>query len=78
MLIKPGRGELAATQFDEELEMYRGYLETLGTVAGLLLEESSEQNLTEVLRVLAETTGVSCCSLFLNKLDECGDRKSVV
>ena len=72
MLIKPGRGELAATQFDEELEMYRGYLETLGTVAGLLLEESSEQNLTEVLRVLAETTGVSCCSLFLNKLDECG------
>lgn len=73
MLIKPGRVKFAAAQSDEELELYRGYLETLGMVAGLLLEEASEQNLTEVMRLLAETTGASCCSLFLNKLDESGE-----
>lgn len=72
MLIKSGQVKFASAQFDEELDLYRGYLETLGMVAGLLLEVSSEQNLTEVMRLLAETTGVSCCSLFLNKLDDSG------
>ena len=73
MLIKHGREKFAATQLDEELDLYRGYLDTLGMVAGLLLEESSEQNLAEVMRLLAETTGVSCCSLFLNEYDESGE-----
>ncbi|MDD5329790.1 MAG: diguanylate cyclase [Sulfuricella sp.] len=56
----------------EELDLYRGYLETLGMVAGLLLEESSQQNLAEVMRRLMESTGVSCSSLFVNEPDENG------
>ena len=58
--------------FAEELDLYKRYLKALESVAGLLLEETSEQNLTEVLQLLSETTGVSCCALFLNQADENG------
>ncbi|HUW28783.1 MAG TPA: diguanylate cyclase [Sulfuriferula sp.] len=51
----------------DELDLYKRYLKALGRVAELLLEETSEQNLTEVLQLLAATTGISCCALFLNK-----------
>ncbi|BBP04119.1 hypothetical protein TPL01_31040 [Sulfuriferula plumbiphila] len=51
----------------EELDLYKRYLKALGSVAELLLEETSEQNLTEVLQLLVATTGISCCALFLNK-----------
>lgn len=51
----------------DELELYKRYLRALGGVAELLLEETSEQNLTEVLQMLVATTGISCCALFLNK-----------
>jgi len=51
----------------DELELYKRYLRALGGVAELLLEETSEQNLTQVLQMLVATTGISCCALFLNK-----------
>ncbi len=54
----------------DELELHKRYLKALGIVAGLLLEETSEQNLTEVLRLLTETTCVNRSALFLNKHDE--------
>lgn len=51
----------------EELDLYKRYLKALGSIAELLLEETSELNLTEVLQLLVATTGISCCALFLNK-----------
>ena len=72
MTIKHAGLKSTAAPFVDEMDLHRGYLKTLGIVAGLLLEQSSEQNLTEVLRLLAETTGVSCCALFLNKAGENG------
>ena len=51
----------------DELVLYKRYLKALSSVAELLLEETSEQNLTEVLQLLVATTGISCCALFLNK-----------
>lgn len=57
---------------DAELDLYKRYLKALENVAGLLLEETNEQSLTEVLQLLSETTGVNCCALFLNGTDENG------
>ena len=52
-----------------ELLLYQRYLDTLSKVTLLLLENTSEENWTEVLRLLGETTDVSQCSLYLNELD---------
>ena len=55
-----------------ELALYQRYLDTLSKITLLLLENTSEENWTEVLRVLIETTAVSQCCLFLNALDSDG------
>ncbi|BBP02334.1 bifunctional diguanylate cyclase/phosphodiesterase [Sulfuriferula nivalis] len=54
----------------EELALYKRYLKMLEHIAGLLLEKTSEQSLSGVLRLLSETTGVGCCALFLNKTNQ--------
>ena len=54
----------------DELALYKRYLKTLEQVAGRLLEKTSAQSLTEVLQLLSETTGVSCCGLFLKETNE--------
>lgn len=51
----------------DELDLYKRYLKALSSVAGVLLEGTSEQNLTEVLQLLVTNTGIGCCALFLNK-----------
>ena len=56
------RGSMA-----DELELYKRYLKALSGVAEVLLEGTSEQNLTEVLQLLVANTGIGCCALFLNK-----------
>lgn len=50
----------------DELSLYKRYLKALEQASALLLEQTNEQTLTEVLQLLAVTTGVSCCTLFLN------------
>lgn len=55
-----------------ELELYKKYLAALGTITTLLLEHTGEQNWTEILRLLAETTHTGNCGLFLNEKDEAG------
>jgi diguanylate cyclase (GGDEF)-like protein/PAS domain S-box-containing protein len=64
-----------STTFDDtsiELDLYKKYLAALGTATTLLLENSGEQNWTEILRLLAETAQISNCGLFLNENDESG------
>ncbi len=51
----------------DELDLYKHYLKALSSVAEVLLEGTSEQNLTEVLQLLVANTGIGCCALFLNK-----------
>jgi len=51
----------------DELDLYKRYLKALGSVAEVLLEGTSEQNLTEVLQLLVANTEIDCCALFLNK-----------
>jgi len=63
----PGATQVTET---DELDLHKRYLKALGIVAGLLLEETSEQNLTELLRLLNETTCVSRSALFLNKNED--------
>ena len=55
-----------------ELDLYKRYLVTLGAITGLLLEDAAEQDWTEILRLLAETTRIGSCALFLNRQDESG------
>lgn len=50
----------------EELALYKSHLKMLEHVAGLLLEKTSEQSLSGVLRLLSETTNAGYCALFLN------------
>ena len=61
----------ASYQLDD-LELHKQYLATLSAVTTLLLENGSEQNWTEVLRLLAETTRIDNCALFINQLGEEG------
>jgi len=55
-----------------ELLLYQRYLDSLSKITLLLLENTSEENWTEVLRMLVETTDVSQCCLFLNEIDAHG------
>ena len=50
-----------------ELRLYQRYLDTLSKITLLLLENTSEENWAEVLRLLVETTDASQCCLFLNE-----------
>jgi diguanylate cyclase (GGDEF)-like protein len=63
--------ERAASADDSstELLLYQRYLDALSRITLLLLENTSEENWTEVLRLLVETTDVSQCCLFLNDAD---------
>ncbi len=62
--ILPSTTQLSLT---DELALYKRYLKTLEQVAGRLLEKTTAQSLTEVLQLLSEATGVSCCGLFLKE-----------
>lgn len=57
---------LASSDGIDELELHRRYLKGLGIVAGLLLEGAGERDWAEVLRILAETTGIDICAVFLD------------
>lgn len=56
-----------------ELALYQRSLATLSKITLLLLENTSDENWTEVLKVLVETTSVSQCCLFLNAPDSNGE-----
>ena len=62
-------GAAGADMGHTELALYQRCLDALSKITLLLLENTSEENWTEVLRVLVETTHVSQCCLFLNTLD---------
>ena len=49
-----------------ELGLYKNYLEALGKITALLLENTSDQNESEVLSMLVETTGANYGCLFIN------------
>lgn len=52
-----------------ELALYQRYLDTLSRTTLLLLENTSEQNWTEVLQLLVDITDVHQCCLFLNDIN---------
>lgn len=56
-----------------ELALYQRSLDTLSKITLLLLENTSDENWTEVLKVLVETAQVSQCCLFLNAVDAKGE-----
>ncbi len=58
---------------DAEIALYQRSLATLSKVTLLLLENTSDENWTEVLKVLVETTAVNQCCLFLNSVDANGE-----
>jgi diguanylate cyclase (GGDEF)-like protein len=62
----------SADELRSELELYQRYLDTLSKITLLLLENTSEENWTEVLKVLVETTAVNQCCLFINAVDDGG------
>lgn len=72
MSMKLTRATVAASKFEAEPDLNQEYFKTLGLVGGLLLEECSEQNLTEIMRMLAEVSGATCSSLFFNRFDQNG------
>jgi diguanylate cyclase (GGDEF)-like protein/PAS domain S-box-containing protein len=65
-----GPSRLDMLDFDampDELGMYRRYLDVLGRVTNLLLEDAGEDNWDEVLQLLAEAARINHCALFLNQ-----------
>ena len=72
MLPADHSGAIGADVWRAELELYQRYLDALSKITLLLLENTSEENWTEVLRVLVETTTVGQCCLFLNGVDAQG------
>ncbi len=51
----------------DELGLYRRYLDVLGRVTNLLLEDAGEDSWEEVLQLLAGAARISHCALFLNQ-----------
>ncbi len=55
-----------------KITLYQRYLDALGRATNLLLEGSGEENWTEVLHLLAESTRVNHCALYLNEQNAAG------
>lgn len=55
-------------------DLHARFLELLGVTSSLLLEDTSDKNLTEVLRLLVDATGVAHCMLFINHEGSTGAR----
>jgi diguanylate cyclase (GGDEF)-like protein/PAS domain S-box-containing protein len=51
----------------DEPGLYRRYLDALGRVTNLLLEDASEDSWHEVLQLLAEAAQIDHCALYLNQ-----------
>lgn len=56
----------------DELGLYRRYLDALGRVTNLLLEDAGEDSWAEVLQLLAGAARINHCALFLNQPDADG------
>lgn len=54
----------------DELGLYRRYLDALGRVTNLLLDDSGEENWPAVLQLLAEAARINHCVLYLNQRGE--------
>ncbi len=60
----------------DELGLYRSYLDVLGRVTNLLLEDAGEENWEEVLHLLAGAARINHCALFLNQPGEDGSPRA--
>lgn len=56
----------------DEVSLYRRYLDVLGRITILLLENSGEESWTEVLQLLAQAARINHCAVYLNEQDENG------
>ena len=56
----------------DEISLYRRYVDALGRVTNLLLEDSTEENWAEVLQLLGEAARVQTCAIYLNEQNEDG------
>lgn len=57
-------------QLNQDLALYKRYLDAWGAITTLLLEELTEYNWASILKLLTETTQTSHCALFFNEADE--------
>lgn len=62
----------------DELGLYRRYLDVLGRVTNLLLEETGDESWAEVLHLLGEAARINHCALFLNQVGSDGSLQAVL
>ncbi|MFA5243188.1 MAG: diguanylate cyclase [Sulfuricella sp.] len=77
--MSSGPSGLDALDFEampDELGLYRSYLDVLGRVTNLLLEDPGEESWEEVLRLLAGAARINHCALYLNQPGEDGSPRA--